>query len=704
MTEEKKKYPLDRIRNIGIIAHIDAGKTTTTETLLYYTGKTHKIGKITEGSTEMDWMEQEKERGITIQAAATTCFWKPETLNIGPLGQDDFRINIIDTPGHVDFTAEVERSLRVLDGAVVVFDGKEGVEPQSEKVWHQASQYNVPRICYINKLNLIGGDFYKSLASIRERLSPNVAPIQLPIGGEYGLRGVVDLITRKAYVYTDEEGLEMKEAEIPEEMKEKVAQFRAELIERTVEADEKLMEKYLEDKVLTEEELLEAVRLSTISGKFHPVLGGDGRKVLVKTILDAIIQFLPSPQELPPVSGFHPKEQKEGVRKPDIAEPFAALAFKVQTDPYVGRLTYIRVYSGQLRAGSYILNSHTGEKERAARILLMHANKREEIKELAAGEIGAVIGLKNTFTGDTLCDEKNPIVLEAIAFPDPVISVAIEPKTRADQEKLSTALHRLGEEDPTFKVRSDEETGQTIISGMGELHLEVLVERMKREFGVAAGVGQPQVAYKETIRQVVEQEGKYIRQSGGRGQYGHVLLRLEPRGRGDGFEFLDEIRGGSIPKEFIPSVKKGVIGAMEKGILAGYPLIDMAVAVYDGSFHEVDSSDIAFQIAASEALQVGAKKAKPVLLEPIMKIEVTTPEQFMGEVIGNLSSKRARIEGSEQRGSVCVIKALVPLAEMFGYATTIRSLTQGRAGFNMEPSHYEEVPENVVETIVKKNL
>ena len=702
MVEEKKKYPLDRIRNIGIIAHIDAGKTTTTETVLYHTGKIHRIGEIDEGTTQMDWMEQERERGITIQAAATTCFWRPVTLNLGPWGQDEFRINIIDTPGHVDFTAEVERSLRVLDGAVVVFDGKEGVEPQSEKVWHQADAYKVPRLCYINKLNLIGGDFYKSLASIRERLSPNAAPLQIPIGSEHHLQGLVDLIARKAYVYADEEQLEMKEVEIPADLQEKVEKFRAELVEKTVEADENLMKKYLEDEVLTDEELLEAIRLSTIAGKFFPVLGGDGRKVMVKTLLDAVIQFLPSPLDLPPVSGFHPKEQKEESRAPDPTKPFASLAFKVQTDPYVGRLTYIRVYSGQLPAGSYVLNSHTGEKERVARILLMHANKREEIKELAAGEIGAVVGLKNTFTGDTLCDEKNPIILEAIKFPEPVISVAIEPKTRADRDKLGAALHRLSEEDPTFKIKSDLETGQTIISGMGELHLEVLVERMRREFGVAANVGQPQVAYKETIRRVAEQEGKYIRQSGGRGQYGHVFLRLEPRGRGEGFEFLDEIRGGAIPKEFVPAIKKGVIGAMEKGVLAGYPLIDMAVAVYDGSFHEVDSSDIAFQIAASEALQVGVKKANPVLLEPIMKITVFVPKQFMGEVIGNLSAKRAKIEGSEQRGEVSVIKALVPLAELFGYSTTLRSLTQGRGYSNMDTSHYEEVPENVANTVVRR--
>jgi elongation factor G len=551
-------------------------------------------------------------------------------------------------------------------------------------------------------LNLVGGDFYKSLESIKERLSPNVAPLQIPIGSEHHLQGLVDLITRKAYIYADEEQLEMKEVEIPADLRDKVEEFRAELVEKTVEADENLMKKYLEDEVLTNEELLEAIRLSTIAGKFFPVLGGDGRKVLTKTLLDAVVQFLPSPQELPPVSGFHPQEQKEEIRKPDPDGPFAALAFKVQTDPYVGRLTYIRVYSGRLPAGSYILNSHSGEKERAARILLMHANKREEIKELSAGEIGGVVGLKNTFTGDTLCDEKSPVILEAIKFPEPVISVAIEPKTRADQDKLGQALHRLSEEDPTFKIKSDEETGQTIISGMGELHLEILVDRMMREFNVEAGIGQPQVAYKETVRRVAEQEGKYIRQSGGRGQYGHVFLRLEPRGRGEGFEFLDEIKGGSIPKEFIPAVKKGVIGAMEKGVLSGYPLIDMAVAVYDGSFHEVDSSDIAFQIAASEALQVGAKKAQPVLLEPVMKVEVTTPEQFMGEVIGDLSSKRAKIEGTISRGAVTVVKALVPLAEMFGYATTIRSLTQGRAGFNMEPSHYEEVPQNVAEGIVKR--
>jgi len=702
MPEEKKKYPLDRIRNIGIIAHIDAGKTTTTETILYYTGKIHRIGEIDEGTTQMDWMEQERERGITITAAATTCFWQPITLNFGPLGKGEFRINIIDTPGHVDFTAEVERSLRVLDGAVVVFDGKEGVEPQSEKVWHQADAYRVPRLCYINKLNLIGGDFYKSLASIQDRLSPNAAPVQLPLGSEHHLEGLVDLITRKAYVYADAEQLEMEETEVPKEMKEKVEKFRQELVEKTVESQENLMKKYLEDEVLTNEELLEAVRLSTIAGKFFPVLGGDGRKVMVKTLLDAVVQFLPSPLDLPPVTGFHPKEPKEEIREPDSTKPFASLAFKVQTDPYVGRLTYVRVYSGQLPAGSYVLNSHTQEKERVARILLMHANKREEIKSLSAGEIGGIVGLKNTFTGDTLCDEKNPIILEAIKFPEPVISVAIEPKTRADRDKLGHALHRLSEEDPTFKIKADPETGETIISGMGELHLDILVDRMKREFGVEANVGRPQVAYKETIRKLIEQEGKYIRQSGGHGQYGHVFLRLEPRGRGEGFEFKDEIRGGAIPKEFIPAVKKGVIGAMEKGVLAGYPLIDMQVSVFDGSFHEVDSSDIAFQIAASEALQVGAKKASPVLLEPIMKVTVITPEKFMGEVIGNLSAKRAKIEGSEQRGQTSIVKALVPLAEMFGYATTLRSLTQGRASFNMEPSHYEEVPENVAAGIVKR--
>jgi elongation factor G len=703
MTEAKKEYPIERVRNIGIIAHIDAGKTTTTETILYYTGKTHKIGKIDEGTTEMDWMEQEKERGITITSAATTCFWKAKILNIGPLGADEFRINIIDTPGHVDFTAEVERSLRVLDGGIVVFDGKEGVEPQSETVWRQADKYHVPRLCYINKLNLIGGDFYKSLKSIRERLGANAAPIQLPIGSEYGLRGVVDLITRKAYVYADDEGLELKEVPIPEEMKGDVEKYRAELVEKTVEADERLMSKFLEDEVLTDEELLEAIRLSTISGNFFPVLGGDGRKVTVETLLDAVVQFLPSPAELPPVSGTNPQAQAEETRRSLIDEPLSALAFKVQSDPYVGRLTYVRVYSGVMSAGSYTLNATKSEKERIGRILLMHANKREEIRELKAGEIGAIVGLKNTFTGDTLCDEQKPIILEAIKFPEPVISVAIEPRTKADQDKLGTALNRLAEEDPTFKIHADEETGQTIISGMGELHLEILVDRMKREFGVEASVGRPQVAYKETIRQLVEQEGKYIRQSGGRGQYGHVLLRLEPRGRGEGFEFRDELRGGAIPKEFVSAIKKGVITAMAKGVLAGYPLIDMSVAVFDGSFHEVDSSDIAFQIAAAEALREGAKKARPVLLEPVMRVEVTTPDQFTGEVMGNLSSKRAQIEGTRSHsGGASTIRALVPLAEMFGYSTKLRSLTQGRASFNMEPSHYEEVPQNVAEEVVKR--
>jgi elongation factor G len=703
MTETTKKYPIDRIRNIGIIAHIDAGKTTTTETILFLTGRKHRIGKIDEGTTEMDWMEQEKERGITITSAATTCFWKAHRLTVGPLGQDEFRINIIDTPGHVDFTAEVERSLRVLDGGVVVFDGKEGVEAQSETVWRQASRYNVPRLCYINKLNLVGGNFYKSLESIQKKLKANAAPVQLPIGTEYELKGVVDLITRKAYVYGDEEGLTLKEVPVPEEMKGNVEKYRAELTEKTVEHDEELLEKFLTNEELSDEELARAVRKATLSVNFFPVLGGDGRRVGVETLLDAILQFLPSPIDLPPVTGINPQTKEEETRKPLVSEPLAALAFKIQTDPYVGRLTYVRVYSGLLESGSYVLNATSNKKERVSRLLLMHANDREEIKSLEAGEIGAVVGLKATFTGDTLSPLGRPLVLEQIKFPEPVIAVAIEPKTKADQEKLGLALGRLAEEDPTFKIRVDEETGQTIISGMGELHLEILVDRLKREFNVGANVGRPQVAYRETIRRTVEQEGKYIRQSGGRGQYGHVLLRLEPLERGEGFEFVDEIKGGAIPKEFIPAVEKGVKAGLEKGVLAGYELIDLKATVFDGSFHEVDSSDIAFQIAAEEAFREGAKKANPVLLEPIMELEVTTPEKFTGEVIGDLSSKRAQIEGTEiTNEGTTVIKALVPLAEMFGYSTRLRSLTQGRATFNMEPSHYEEVPSSVAEEIISR--
>ncbi len=682
---ENKKYPLERIRNIGVIAHIDAGKTTTTETVLYYTGRIHRIGEIDEGDTQMDWMDQERERGITIQSAATTCFW------------NDCRINIIDTPGHVDFTAEVERSLRVLDGAVVVFDGKQGVEPQSETVWRQADRYNVPRICFINKLNLIGGDFYKSLESIRTRLYANAAPVQLPIGKEHGYKGWIDLVGKKAYVYADEEGMEEKEVEIPEDKKDLVRKYRGELIEAVAEYSDNILEKFVEGEDVGEEELKKAIRKATLSSNFFPVFGGDGRKVVVKSILDAVTRYLPSPLDMPPVEGVNPETGETETRKTDYDSPFAALAFKVQTDPYVGRLTYFRVYSGELEAGSYVMNASKGERERLGRIILMHANTREEIDKISAGEIGASVGLKNTFTGDTLADSEQPVILEDIDFPEPVISVAIEPKTKADQEKLSQALQKLSEEDPTFQIKVNHETGETIISGMGELHLEILVERMKREFKVEANVGRPQVAYRETIRREVEQEGKYIRQTGGHGQYGHVFIRVNPLERGGGYEFVDEIKGGAIPREFIPSVEKGIKEAMESGVLAGYPVTDVEVALFDGSYHDVDSSDIAYKIAASGAFKEAMRKANPVLLEPMMRVVVTVPDKYVGEVSGDLSSRRAQIEAMEQEEHVRLIKAVAPLADMFGYSTALRSLTQGRASFNMEPSHYEEVPQNLVD-------
>lgn len=698
MEDQKvKHYPIDKIRNIGIIAHIDAGKTTTTETVLYYTGKTYKIGKIDEGTTQMDWMDQERERGITITAAATTCFWKPTEDFL----EEPHRINIIDTPGHVDFTAEVERSLRVLDGAVVIFDGKEGVEPQSEKVWRQADKYHIPRICFVNKLNLIGGDFYMTISSIKEKLGANAYPLQLPIGIEDNLVGSVDLVQNCAFTYTDSEGMQLKKTEVPEDMKESVGKYRTELIEKVADSDDEVLRKYLSEEELTENEIRRAIRAATISGKFFPVLGGDGRKSIVKLLLNTIIWYLPSPLDIPAVTGINPQTNAQQTRKPNNQEPFSALAFKIQTDPYVGRLTYFRVYSGKLSGGGTVFNSIRRKKERIGRILLMHANKREEAPEISAGEIGASVGLKQTKTGDTLCDEGYPITLEAIKFPEPVISVAIEPKTKADQEKMGIALNKLSEEDPTFTIYGNPETGETIISGMGELHLEILVDRMLREFKVEANVGRPQVAYRETIRQVVDkQEGKYIRQSGGHGQYGHVVISLKPKNRGEGREFVDAIKGGSIPKNFIPAVKKGVIEALDSGILGGYPVTDIEVSLFDGSFHEVDSSDIAFKIAGSIAVKEGCKQAGLVLLEPIMKVEVITPEQYMGDVISDLSSKRAQIEETEIRGNARVIRALVPLSEMFGYATTVRSLTQGRASFNMEPSHYQEVPKNIVEKIL----
>ena len=695
-----EKIPLERVRNIGIIAHIDAGKTTVTERILFYTGKSYKIGEVHEGEAVMDWMAQERERGITITSAATTTFW---TSKSGPMKDAQHRINIIDTPGHVDFTAEVERSLRVLDGGVVVFDGKMGVEPQSETVWRQADKYHVPRMCFINKLDATGGDFYKSLQSIKDRLGVNAHPIQLPIGEEQGFKGVVDLITRRATVYTDEMGKEPQETGVPTQLEEKAEQYRKVLVEQIAEhSTDDLMEKYLNGNDLTEEELKKGLRVATISGKIVPVLAGSALKNKgVQPLLDYIVEILPSPLDVRAIKGKNPKSNEEEERKTDENEPFAALAFKVMSDPFVGRLTYFRVYSGKLTAGSYIYNSTKDNKERVGRILLMHANSRQEINEISAGEIGAAVGLKDTFTGDTLCDENKPVVLESISFPEPVISLAIEPKTKADQEKMGLALAKLAEEDPTFKMRTDQETGQAIISGMGELHLDIIVDRMKREFKVEANVGQPQVAYRETIKKVSQGEGKYIRQTGGRGQYGHCFLRIEPRPRGDGNEFASEIVGGSIPREFIPAVEKGVIEAEESGVVAGYPMVDIKVALYDGSYHEVDSSEIAFKIAASMALKEASRRAEPVLLEPIMKLEVVTPEEFMGDVIGDLASKRARIESTEQRGNSRVVRSLVPLAEIFGYATALRSLTSGRAAFNLEPSHYEEIPANISAKLVE---
>jgi elongation factor G len=685
-----REYSLEKTRNIGIIAHIDAGKTTVTERILFYTGKKHKMGEVHEGEAEMDWMEQERERGITITAAATTCFWKGH------------RINIIDTPGHIDFTIEVKRSLRVLDGAVVVFDGVAGVEPQSETNWRYADEYKVPRLCFINKLDRLGADFFADLKSIHERLTPNAVPIQLPIGTEENFKGVVDLLKNRAYFYLDDLGKEIKEEEVPEEMKAQVEEWRNKLIEKIVEKDEDLMTKYLSGEEILLEDLKKVLRKATVNFELVPVLCGAALKNKgIQFLLDAVIDYLPSPLDIPPVTGFNPKKPEEIItRQASDSEPFTALAFKVAADPFVGKLCYFRVYSGVLNAGSYVLNTTTGEKERIGRIVRMHANHREEVDTVYAGEIAAAVGLKNTFTGHTICDPNYPIVLESITFPEPVISVAIEPKTKADQEKMGIALSKLAEEDPTFRVHTDEETLQTIISGMGELHLEIIVDRMKREFKVEANVGKPQVAYKETIKKTAEAEGKYIRQSGGRGQYGHCFLRVEPKPRGTGYEFVDAIKGGVIPQEFIPAVEKGVKEAMAKGVLAGYPLVDIKVTLYDGSYHEVDSSEAAFKIAGSIALQEAAKKANPVLLEPIMKIEVVTPEQFMGEVIGDLNSKRGQIKEMRERPGVKVINALVPLAEMFGYATSLRSMTQGRASYTMEFSHYAEVPAQIAESII----
>jgi len=697
-----RQYSIEKTRDIGFIAHIDAGKTTVTERVLFYTGISHKIGEVHEGEAIMDWMAQEKERGITITSAATTCFWSPGKY-LSEDKSNEHRINIIDTPGHIDFTAEVQRSLRVLDGAVVIFDGVAGVEPQSETVWRQADKFKVPRMCFINKLDRTGADFEKSFQSILKRLTPNAVATQIPIGLEGDHKGVIDLLEKKAYYFEGERGEKVINKETPDELKEEMEKYRNILIEKTVEQDDELMKKYLNAQEVSVEELRKVLRRATINNKLVPVLCGSALKNSgVQLLIDAVIYYLPSPIDLPPVEGLIPKAEEKITREAKDDTSFAALAFKVATDSYVGSLTYFRVYSGTLEAGSYILNSSTGQKERVGRILRMHADKREEVKEIYAGDIGAAVGLKSTTTGDTLCDPDNPIILEKITFPEPVISISIEPKSKADQERMSLSLKRLSDEDPTFKVRTDEETGQTIISGMGELHLEILVDRMLREFKVEANIGRPQVAYKETVKKLAEAEAKYIRQTGGRGQYGHVWLRVEPLERGKGFEFVDAIKGGIIPQEFIPAVQKGVKEATNKGVLAGYPLIDVKATLYDGSFHEVDSSEAAFKIAGSMALKEAAIRANLVLLEPIMKIEVVIPQEFLGDVTGDLSSKRARIEKMEDRmNDMKVISAKVPLSGMFGYATQLRSMTQGRGTFTMEFDRYEEVPQNIAQEIIE---
>ena len=690
----------EKIRNIGIIAHIDAGKTTTTERLLFETGRTYKLGSVDEGTTVTDWMAQERERGITIVSAAITAFW--DLKNATSVDAGHYRINLIDTPGHIDFTAEVERSLRVLDGAVMVFDGRTGVESQSETVWRQADKYNVPRICVLNKLNLIGADFEGSIKSIRERLGANAAPVIIPIGQDHERRGVLDLIKMKAFTYKAVEDHNLIESEIPAELVETAKKLRNELIERVAEFDDEALSKVLENQELDEQTLKLAIRKGVITGKFFPIFGGDNRTAEAQLLLDGVVEYLPSPIDLPAVAGVDPKTGEASSRERKNEAPFSGLAFKVMTDPHVGRLVYVRIYSGKLMAGQQVYNSTKQITERIGKIVLLHADQRELIEEAYAGEIVAVVGVKDTTTGDTICDAGHPIVLESISFPEPVISLAIEPATKSDQEKMGLALGKLSDEDPTFRIKSNPETGQTIISGMGELQLEVLVDRMKREFNVIAQTGAPQVAYKETVKKVGQGEGKYIRQTGGRGQYGHCLLRVEPLGRGEGFEFKNEIKGGAIPGEFISPIEKGVKEKMENGVLAGFPMVDMRVAVYDGSYHEVDSSEIAFKIAGSMALEDAFRKADPILLEPIMKVEVSTPDEFMGDVIGDLSSKRAQISGSEKRGTMTVINALAPLAELSGYATKLRSLTQGRASYYMEPSHYEECPRNITDAVVAK--
>ena len=686
-----RQFPLEKTRNIGIMAHIDAGKTTTTERILFYTGKTHKIGEVHEGGATMDWMVQEQERGITITSAATTCQWAGH------------RINIIDTPGHVDFTVEVERSLRVLDGSVAVFCAKGGVEPQSETVWRQADRYNVPRMAYVNKMDITGADFYRVVQMMKDRLHANAVPIQIPIGFEDTFEGMIDLVKMRAIVYGDKLGKDEEFVEIPADMLEKAQEYRQMLLEAVAESDDELMMKYLDGGDFTEDEINEGIRKMTIACKMTPVCCGSSYKNKgVQPLLDAVVAYMPAPTDIPPIKGVDPDTGEEDERASSDELPFSALAFKIMTDPFVGRLAFFRVYSGTLGSGSYVYNSTKGKRERIGRILQMHANHREEIDMAYSGDVAAAVGLKDTTTGDTLCDEKAPIILESMVFPDPVISVAVEPKTKADQEKMGIALQKLAEEDPTFRVHTDPESAQTIISGMGELHLDIIVDRLLREFKVGCTVGNPQVAYRETIRKAVKSEGKFVRQSGGKGQYGHCWLEITPRQPGEGFLFENKVVGGAIPKEYIGPIEAGIKEAMENGVVAGYPMVDIGVTVVDGSYHEVDSSEMAFKIAGSMGFRAGALKATPVILEPYMKVEVTVPEEYMGDVIGDLNSRRGRIEGMEARSGAQVITAFVPLSEMFGYATDLRSKTQGRGNYSMEVDHYEDVPKNIAEAIVAK--
>ena len=688
----KREFTLENTRNIGIMAHIDAGKTTTTERVLYYTGKIHKIGETHEGASQMDWMEQEQERGITITSAATTAQWKGH------------RINIIDTPGHVDFTVEVERSLRVLDGAVAVLDAQSGVEPQTETVWRQATTYGVPRIVFANKMDKIGADFLYSVRTIHERLQANAHPIQLPIGAEDEFSGIIDLIKMKAEIYTNDLGTDIQETDIPEDLQDLAEEWREKLVEAVAETDEELMERYLEGDEISEEELKAAIRKATCAAEFYPVLCGSAFKNKgVQLMLDAVVDYLPSPLDVPAIKGIDPNTDAEVERHSSDEEPFSALAFKVMTDPFVGRLTFFRVYSGTLQSGSYVKNSTKGKRERVGRILQMHANSRQEIPEVFSGDIAAAVGLKDTTTGDTLCDEKAEVILESMEFPDPVIEVAIEPKSKADQDKMGIALQKLAEEDPTFRAYTNQETGETVIAGMGELHLDIIVDRMRREFKVEANVGAPQVSYRETFRASTQAEGKFVRQSGGKGQYGHVWIEFAPNEEGAGFEFENAIVGGVVPREYIPAVEAGLKDAMENGVLAGYPLVDIKAKFYDGSYHDVDSSETAFKVAASMALKAAAKKAQPAILEPMMAVEITVPEEYFGDVMGHVNARRGRVEGSEVRGNAQIVKGMIPLSEMFGYATTLRSATQGRGTFSMTFDHYEDVPKSIAEEIIKKN-